>query len=435
MEAEGQGARPQEDEVTYFVNRDSQGWVAQTVRRRVYIELKIECTLYRSRDVQKARDDWLCVYCRNGFPSKLRLSDHRVGGCPCGPVDASGRKLELPVYPNLKTAKQGKDLKAALQRGERSCTNVLRDDSMWLELNPELRDVAEPPLGARVHVRRFMLQSIEHLAASHVTWRGGTQSTTRSQRSPLRQPAHSAASDFVDLGDDGTDEAEQSTSRPKKRSRSQMEDCTRNFHSTRQFKEAPRRPNPEPAARRQNSEPAPRRQNPEPTPRAARPKPTPPPHPIRVKPIASRSPSPERMAILAPPISAPPSPVAQAAPTPPVTPVPPTKSPRADPLPADADIVTGLRKERQAFYVGAATSARASVKMDTPKPALRPPIQPPGLYYLMQCGLLKFDAKCSEFPAFQEELEAWKNDPAFKHRLLAAYGTFHLPKHQVIVHP
>ena len=79
MEAEGQGARPQEDEVTYFVNRDSQGWVAQTVRRRVYIELKIECTLYRSRDVQKARDDWLCVYCRNGFPSKLRLSDHRVG--------------------------------------------------------------------------------------------------------------------------------------------------------------------------------------------------------------------------------------------------------------------------------------------------------------------------------------------------------------------
>lgn len=146
MEAEGQGARPQEDEVTYFVNRDSQGWVAQTVRRRVYIELKIECTLYRSRDVQKARDDWLCVYCRNGFPSKLRLSDHRVGGCPCGPVDASGRKLELPVYPNLKTAKQGKDLKAALQRGERSFTDVLRDDSMWLELNPELRDVAEPPL-------------------------------------------------------------------------------------------------------------------------------------------------------------------------------------------------------------------------------------------------------------------------------------------------
>ena len=250
------------------------------------------------------------------------------------------------MYPNLKTAKHGKDLKAALQRGERSFTDVLRDDSMWLVLNPELRDVAEPPLGARVHVRRFMLQSIEHLAASHVTWRGGTQSTTRSQRSPLRQPAHSAASDFVDLGDDGTDEAEQSTSRPKKRSQSQMEDCTRNFHSTRQFKEAPRRPNPEPAACRQNSEPAPRRQNPEPTPRAALPKPTLPPHPIRVKPIASQSPSPERMAILAPPISAPPSPVAQAAPTPPVTPVPPTKSPRADPLPADADIVTGLRKER-----------------------------------------------------------------------------------------
>ena len=112
MDAEGAAARPGEDEVTYFVNRDSQGWVVQTVRRRVYIELKLECTRCRFRDGHKSRDDWLCIYCRNSFPSKLRLTDHRVGGCPCGPVDATGRKLELPVYPNLKTAKQGKDLKA-----------------------------------------------------------------------------------------------------------------------------------------------------------------------------------------------------------------------------------------------------------------------------------------------------------------------------------
>ena len=112
----------------------------------MYMELKLECTRNQCRDGLKAWDDWLCVYCRNSFPNKLRLTDHRLGGCPCGPVDPIGKKLELPVYPNLKTAKQGKDLKIALQRGERSLWDVLQDNSMWLELNPELRDVTFPPL-------------------------------------------------------------------------------------------------------------------------------------------------------------------------------------------------------------------------------------------------------------------------------------------------
>ena len=159
---------PEADEVTYYVNRDSAGWVEQRVRRRVYIELKLECTRNRSRDTQKARDDWLCVYCKGSFPSKLRLTDHRVVGCPCGPVDSRGSKLQLPVYPNLKTAKQGKDLKLALQRGDGSVWSSLQDNSIWLDLNPELREVIYPPLGARVQVRRFLQPTVENLTASPV---------------------------------------------------------------------------------------------------------------------------------------------------------------------------------------------------------------------------------------------------------------------------
>ena len=48
---------PTADEVTYYVNKDSAGWVEQRVRRRVYIELKLECTRNRYGDTQKARDD------------------------------------------------------------------------------------------------------------------------------------------------------------------------------------------------------------------------------------------------------------------------------------------------------------------------------------------------------------------------------------------
>ena len=407
MDAEGEAPWPDDDKVTYFMNRDSQGWVQQTVRRRVYIELKLECTRHRSRDGQKARDDWLCVYCRSSFPSKLRLTDHQVGGCPSGPVSPSGRKLELPVYPNLKTAKQGKDLKVALQRGERSLWDLLQDNSMWLELNPELKDASSPPTGARVHVRCFMEPTIEHLTASHVTKAGGEQSRARPPRSPMRETAQPAASDFVDLGDDGPDDAKLPASRPKKRSHAKMEEGHRVSHSARQF------------------QPPPRRQHPQPARRTARPQLGPPPHPIRVTPIQSRSPSPDRMAILATPF-----PVPHAAPMPTDTPVPPMESPRGVP-----DSAMGLRKERQAFYVRAATSTRGSVKMDIPKPALRAPIQPPGLYHLMPCGLLNFDMDCGDFHAFQDEVEGWKNDPGFMDRRFAAYGRFYSPTHQVHAFP
>ena len=99
MDCEPQAPLPEEDEVTYYVNKDSVGWVEQHVRRRLYIKLKLECIHNRSRNVHKARDDWLCLYCRGSFPSKLQLTNHRVGGCPCGPLDSSGSKWELHVYP------------------------------------------------------------------------------------------------------------------------------------------------------------------------------------------------------------------------------------------------------------------------------------------------------------------------------------------------
>ena len=120
------------------------------------------------------------------------------------------------------------------------------------------------------------------------------------------------------------------------------------------------------------------------------------------------------------------SPVPQAAPTPPVTPVPPMQA-----LRGEHDIAAGLRKDRQAFYVKAAAAARGSVIMDIPKPALRPPIQPPGLFHLLPCGFLNFDMECGDYKVFEEEVANWRNDAAFKVRLWAAYGRFHSSKHQV----
>ena len=71
MDCRAQSPLTEDDHVVYYVNRDFAGWVQQRVRRRVYLELKLECTRNRSRDVQKSRDDWLCLYCRGQFPSKL----------------------------------------------------------------------------------------------------------------------------------------------------------------------------------------------------------------------------------------------------------------------------------------------------------------------------------------------------------------------------
>ena len=414
---------PEVDEVIYYVNRDSAGWVEQHVRRRVYIELKLECTRNRTRNGHRARDDWLCVYCRGSFLSKLRLTDHRVGGCPCGPVNSHRVKWELPVYPNLKTAKQGKDLKLVLQRGEGSVWDNLQDETVWFDLNPELTDVTTPPLGARVQKRWFMEPTLETLRPCPPrTPDFRPPPTSKPPMPPTQQSAPQATPDSVDLPDDES-EPEAPPARPNKRRHAELEGGHCVFHSSQQFNAPPRKQSH--VHTRQSSggdQHAPNR------PRSSHPPAAghrvPPPHPIRVTPIQSRNPSPERAAILGPPSSAPE--VFADAPVPPVTPTTIMESPRHE-----QDMAAELRKERHAFYQRAASAARGSVKMDTPKPPLRPPIQPPGLFYLMSCGLLAFDLEGGKYVDFEAEVQQWKDGPAFMDRLFAAFGRFCNPKHQV----
>ena len=350
----------------------------------MYIELKLECTRNQSRDGQKAIDDWLCVYCKGSFPSKLRLTDHRVSGCHWGPLDSNGERLELPVYPNLKTVKQGKDLKLALQRGEEAVWGSLHQNSIWFDLNPELRDVTLPPPGARVQHRQFMVPTLAFLTASPPP-AGDPQPQVRpkSQRCSKPNTASPIAPAFVDLDEDSVNEGEPGPSRHlKKRSHADMAGGHRPVQSSRQFK------SPQP---KQPAEGVPR-------PR--------PPQPIRVAPIQSRSPSPERVAILPPPTPAPHAAGGSAR-----TPVSPVQTPICT-----EDVAVALKTDRQQFYVKAASATRSAVKMDIPKPQLRPPIQPPSLLYLMLCELLKFDLECGDMQAFQDVVQNWQKDPSFMDR-------------------
>jgi hypothetical protein len=69
------------------------------------------------------------------------------------------------VYSNLKTAKQGKDLKLTLQRGDGELWDNLHDEQVWLDLNLELKEVTPPPPRARVQVRSFMEETLQRLTA------------------------------------------------------------------------------------------------------------------------------------------------------------------------------------------------------------------------------------------------------------------------------
>ena len=111
--------------------------------------------------------------------------------------------------------------------------------------------------------------------------------------------------------------------------------------------------------------------------------------------------------------------VPQPAPTPSVTPIPADNN-----LRGEHELATRLQKDLQAFYLKAASAACAEVKMDTAKPPLRPPVQPLGIFHLLQCGFLKFDLECGSISAFQEEVEGWKNNPSCMDRMWAAYGRF-----------
>ena len=425
-DCEAEATMAERDEVVYYVNRDSQGWVEQHVRRHVYIELKLECTRNRTRNGDKARDDWMCLYCRGSFPSKLRLTDHRVGGCPCGPLNSSGAKFELPVYPNLKTAKQGKDLKLALQRGDGELWDNLHDEAVWLILNPELRDVTLPPLGARVQVRKFMEATLERLSADPPPRDRGAQPKGKAPLPPRHESAPSSGlgSAFVVIPSDDTDDDEAPPLRPKKRSHADMDSGQRVYHSSRNVRAQGRKHS---AGARPPSSPRPEQ------PSAAGNR-APPSQPMQVAPLQSRSPSPERGAILLPPPPpkcVPPSPGAHVTPDAPAPPL--TPATRMEPAREEHDFAQVLRAERHAFYVKAATTARGTVKMDTPKPSLRPPIQPPGLFHLLACGLMAFDLEHGKFEDFENQVKEWKNHPTFKDRLWAAYGRFHGPTHQVTI--
>ena len=125
----------------------------------------------------------------------------------------------------------------------------------------------------------------------------------------------------------------------------------------------------------------------------------------------------------------------------PPTPVPhkPAAAPMPDSTPTstnesaggEQDVAARLQKDRQAFYGKVASLARANVKMETAKPSLRPPLPPPGLFHLLPCGLLKVDLVLGSFPAFQDEVQKWRNDPSCMDMLFASYGRFYSPAHQV----
>ena len=407
------------DEVVYYVNRDSQGWVEQYVRRHVYIELKLECTRNRSRHADKAMDDWMCLYCRGAFPSKLRLTDHRVGGCLCGPVTSTGAKWELPVYPNLKTAKQGKDLKLALQRADGELWNNLHDAEVWLDLNPELRDVTLPPLGAKVQVRLFMEATLETLTAYPPPPRDPRPQPKGKAPLPPRHdsaPPEGLGSAFFEIPSDDTEEDEAPPLRPKKRSHADMDQSNRHFRAQGQKQGGEARPS----------------NLPRPSQPAAAGHRVPPHRPIQVSPLQSRSPPPERRAILLPPPptkQVPPSPAAHVppdAPAPPDTPATRKETPREE-----QDLAQGLRAERHAYYVKASATARGNVNMDIPKPAFRPPVQPLGLFHLLACGLLQFDLEHGKFEDFEAQVADWKKHPSYLDRLYAAYGRYCDPAHQV----
>ena len=380
---------PKRDEVTYYVNRDSVGWVEQHVRRRVYIELKLECTRNRSRDVEKARDVWLCVYCRGYFSSKLRFTDHCVAGCACGPVDSNGLKWELPVYPNLKTAKQGKDLKEILQRGDGELWDNLHNDAMWLNLNPELKDVIFPPPGARVHKRHFMEHTFK-LVKAYLSPAADCQPHPKQGASLYRRPNTTvpAPTIFVDIHDDDDIEEEHKAApcRTNKRFHAEIEEEYHVYVRNRKKRYPPIVDREEPPSRSN-----------------------------RIIPNATRCPSSDKDVFRHAH-----SPIANV----------PTDAPLPSDIPSDY-IVAGLRRDRHAFAMRAANVARAFVKMDNRKSMLKLPIQPPGLFYLVPCGLLTFDLKRDEFQAFEKQVQKWNNDPAFTDRLFAAYDRFYSPAHQV----
>ena len=267
-----------------------------------------------------------------------------------------------------------------------------------------------------MQVRRFMEPTLARLTASVATAGGSGHPKPCPQINSKPRSAPAAFPDVVDLEDDANDDTDPPIPRPRKRPRAEMEEDLHNYHSPTQFGRSHKgsdAPPSRPSVYTESHKANPRR-TPRPSPRSSS-------QPLRVAPIQSRSPSPERAAILGPQTPIPHTPVATSAPPAP---------PRANSS-VEHEVAARLRKERQAFYIKSASAARAEVKMDMVKPALRPPIQTPGLFHLLLCGLFQFDLQCDSWTSFEEEVTNWRNDPHCMDRLCAAYGRFYLPQHQV----
>ena len=260
---------------------------------------------------------------------------------------------------------------------------------------------------------------------------------------PSEDSAPPVHADFVDLPDDTSDEAQAPPPRPKKRRHAEVDGSQRPYFSARQFR-CEQRQHGNVHSRQSvggDERPPNPRRRPQASPSGFQ---APPPHPILVTPIQSRNPSPDRVAILAPPSPAQhvphdepaahkeAAPHEEPAPPPPASPysqphvqldAPPPVTPETPR--GERDLAFELRKEHEAFYLRTATAARGSVQMDVPKPPLRPVIQPPALFYLMSCGLLQFDIDRGKYEDFEAQIQEWKCTRNFMDMLFQAYGRFH----------
>ena len=166
-----------------------------------------------------------------------------------------------------------------------------------------------PPPRAKVQLWRFMEPTLERLSPCPPTARGSQPCKPRPERHPKQnspRPTPSTAPDFVDLDDGCSDDSEQSSPKPKKRSHAQIEEGFGVFWSPRQFADVPKKQNPVLSSRSDGGD-RPRAIPTRSSPRSSRPSFSPPSQPLRVKPIQVRCPSPERAVILAHPPPAVPS--------------------------------------------------------------------------------------------------------------------------------
>lgn len=186
-----------------------------------------------------------------------------------------------------------------------------------------------------------MEPTLDTLTASAAPGCGSHREKAATQRPSKARGIPESSPDVVDLGDDNNGDSDTVTppSQPRKRTHSAMEEDWGVFHDPRQFKRVHRKSAAEQS--RRPAQPDRHKTNPGRTSNLSS---CPPPQPLRVAPIQSRSPSPERVAILGPETPVPNVP--GAAPISSETPIPHNENSAGE-----VDVAAKLRKDRQAFYL------------------------------------------------------------------------------------